>query len=1321
MDLHEDALHGAIGLFEASISVESSEWRAYVRALQLPERYVAFGALAVVERSQSAPLTGPHRLAYLEPESSGPDGPGTDYASESLLREALNAVDTQRALLTAPRSLSAPTQSPRFDRWLVLAVPAKDSTQSERAAGRRFWICAPLALDVLMHDATSDESRALHMQLFEGASVDPKQLIYSTPSSAGVSTKPELTTQLELGQRPFTVVWSKGPGFAEPDLTAPLYAATGSAFVTLLLAGLVMTLSSLSKRASSLAAARTLELADALRLQRAVLDGTTLSVIATDPAGVIREFNTGAEKMLGYRRAEMVGIQTPEIFHDPAEVIDRSIALSGELKRIIEPGFGVFVARAELGEMDEHEWTYVRNDGGRVPVLLSVTALRDVDGYITGYLGIARDLTETKRAARALSESEQRNRLFAEHAPAAVAMFDTEMRYLVISRQWIEDYQLTGREIIGASHYEVFPEVSAHWKSLHQRCLAGETLTHEADLFERANGERQWLSWRVQPWYSGPGRIGGIVMFTADITERVEANRALAASEQRVRLATEAAEVGVWEWDVAARRVLWDAQMFRMYGVAPTSDGSVPYELWCDAIHPEDRGEHQSTLRTALAHGSRSSREFRIRRDSDGMVRHLHSVETLSSDAGQGAPRIVGVSRDVTSVKLAEAALRESEERWKFALEGSGHGVWDWDLERGETFYSKQWRLLFGYDEHEVISETWQERIHPDDLASAVATLDRHRAQPESGHYEHEYRLRRKDGRYRWISARGKVVLANAEGQALRMLGTHTDVTQRKELEQTLADARDQAIEASRLKSEFLANMSHEIRTPMNGVIGMTELLLDTGLTPEQQEMGRIIRSSADSLLVIINDILDLSKVEAGKLNVSPEEFDPNALFNDALLPLAPAARDKGVALGIEFAGGPLPWLFGDPVRIRQVLTNLISNAIKFTQTGEVRVVVCALGETETDLGLQVEVRDTGIGIPREAQERLFQPFTQAEGGTTRRFGGTGLGLAISRRLVELMGGSVGFESELGRGSRFWFQLQLAKFDQRQAPSLPPLPLPLRALAVGPSAINRELIASQLRAWGVRVDPVETGTLALQRSHDQLQAGAPYDLALLDGALPDIEVEELALRIHAQPFPSNIPLVLVLSGRVQPDDSRLKSDVFSAVLLEPVRKRAFHSTLLRVLREAKLAGPAVAESGHLPLPAARVLRVLIAEDNRTNQIVVSRLLGKLGHQSEIAADGKEALVLLAQSRYDVVLMDCQMPEVDGYMATQKIRAGEVPGIDPHVPIIALTAHAMPADREKCLSVGMNDYVSKPLGLQDLSAALDRLGLGQARKYDVAAG
>ncbi|MBV8901633.1 MAG: response regulator [Verrucomicrobia bacterium] len=620
-------------------------------------------------------------------------------------------------------------------------------------------------------------------------------------------------------------------------------------------------------------------------------------------------------------------------------------------------------------------------------------------------------------------------------------------------------------------------------------------------------------------------------------------------------------------------------------------------------------------------------------------------------------------------------------------------------------------------DQSEIIGKTDADLFTEAHASQALADERRIIAtgQPLVGIEEKETLL---DGSETWALTT-KMPLRDPAGNVIGTFGLSRDITERKRAEQELKLAKQAADAAVRAKSEFLANMSHEIRTPMNGVIGMVGLLLDGELSPQQREFAEAIRASADALLTVINDILDFSKIEAGKLTFEHLDFDLVETVETTLHFLAESAQAKGLELAGAIPLGLPAQLRGDPGRLRQILNNLVGNAIKFTDAGEVIVRVSLASETETDALIRFDVEDTGIGIAPEAQGRLFEAFSQADGSTTRKYGGTGLGLAIAKQLVTMMHGSIGVLSEPGKGSTFWFTVRLEKrvASARPADDFSRDLCDVRVLIVDDNAINREILCHQTSAWKMQARSASSGEEALRLLRSAAAARTAFEVALLDVQMPLMDGITLARAIRADPAIAGTRLIVLTSLGKGLSQAEMKELGLEAYLVKPVKQARLFDCLLSLLSNApredaatRVAPPE--KTALFPESDLQKVRILVAEDNSTNQKVALAQLRKLGCGAHAVASGFEALEALERIDYDVILMDCQMPEMDGYEATRAIREREQ---NPHRPcpwnspayIIAMTAHAMQGDRERCLAAGMDDYLGKPVREPELRTALER--------------
>jgi PAS domain S-box-containing protein len=679
-------------------------------------------------------------------------------------------------------------------------------------------------------------------------------------------------------------------------------------------------------------------------------------------------------------------------------------------------------------------------------------------------------------------------------------------------------------------------------------------------------------------------------------------------------------------------------------------------------------------------------------RQSEAHVRLLNEglEQRVSERTSELASAIDGLQREAEERRRAEEKLRRGEEQFRTLADSIPHLAWMARPDGYRFWFNQRWYDFTGTTLEQMQGSGWMSVHDPAELPRVMQSIEASYATGEP--WNCTFPLKRHDGVFRWQLTR-MLPVKDDQGRVTLWFGSDTDITEQKEVESLLRQAKESAESASRAKSDFLANMSHEIRTPMNGVIGMTDLLLDTQLNDLQHDYAETIRTSGEALLTVINDILDFSKIEAGKLTVEETDFDLRTLMEEVTDLLASRAQQKGLELNCRIDPEVPNRLRGDPVRIRQVLTNLADNAVKFTDHGEVNLEARVLDNDEDKATLRILVRDTGIGIPLDRQADVFESFTQIEGGSSRTHGGTGLGLTICRKIIGLMHGQIGLESQPGKGSTFWVELTLGV--EPGVADIPSVSIAgLRVLVVDDHETNRAILRETFLSWDCRPTVVGTGTEALA-TLSAAAAEDPYDLVIIDHDLPGLSGEQTAHAIKAIPRFADLPLVVLTSLEAARANGEAGTELFVSRLTKPMRRSQLYKTLCRAVALPRLERGRSPVAAHDESKALAPLRVLLAEDNPVNRKVAIGMVERLGCRIDVAGNGREAVEMLHSASYDLVFMDVQMPVMDGLAATAAIREGEK-GTGRHIPIIAMTAHAMMGDREKCVAAGMDDYLSKPI-------------------------
>jgi PAS domain S-box-containing protein len=690
-------------------------------------------------------------------------------------------------------------------------------------------------------------------------------------------------------------------------------------------------------------------------------------------------------------------------------------------------------------------------------------------------------------------------KVFVEYAPVSMAMLDNDLRYICASRRWREGTGRPDESIVGRLHREVFPGIPEKWWALYQRCLKGETASSDREAWVRADGSTAYFRWEMRPWHDDAGNIGGLLIFSDNITSVVhtEERERRSAGLLRNFFTHSPFSMGVLELDGDDYRFVQVNKITaRHFGKSSPAEieGLSPADL---GRSPEQVATWVRHLRLALINGA-ANFEYAA---TDNLILSVHLSPTPSPPSS--LPRFCFVVREITEERRALQALAASEERLNFALTATTEGIWDWNLETDHLFSSPQVAAQLGYDPAKVppALEFWNSVTHPDDVAESMRHLTDHLA-GKTPYFECEYRMRHKDGRYIWFLGRAQVVKRDAAGKPLRLVGAHTDITRRRASQEELRRAKEAAQAGSDAKSAFLANVSHEIRTPLTAILGYAELLRDQDLSPEKRmQWVEVIRRNGQHLVSLISGLLDLAKIEAGKVNVQRAPCDLSQLASELAVLFRPQAAAKGLRFQMAVPER-LPALLTDATLLRQILANLLDNAVKFTPRGESVMLRMALADSGQ---IVFEVIDTGIGIAPEQLPKLFQPFVQADESTTRRFGGTGLGLAISRRLARVLGGEIQVRSALGQGATFTLSLPLesAATPETKVPAQPSQPLPACRILLAEDGIDNQLLISHiLEKHGAAVDLANDGSEAIRKAILAQADNQPYDLILMDIQMP---------------------------------------------------------------------------------------------------------------------------------------------------------------------------------------------------------------------------
>jgi len=963
-----------------------------------------------------------------------------------------------------------------------------------------------------------------------------------------------------------------------------------------------------------------------------------------------------------------------------------------------------FVAAMQTATGREASFRVVRPDGSLRHLTGRCQPITDETGQLVSLLGVATDHTDSQQTVDQLDELRSHYQSLVDNMPMNLVRKDLQGRRMFVNQRYCDLHNTNPEDVIGKTDFDLLPAAMAErFSQGDQRVIQSGCVIHDTNEYPGTDGERRFIERIKGPIRGTDGSIIGIQVLFWDVTDRKRVEELLLHERFLLHTLLDNVPDCIYFKDSESRFLRISKSQALRFDLESPDDmiGKTDFDVFTEEHAEQARADELQVMRTGRAiHGKLEKETWADRADT-----WCRTTKIPLRDSDGQVVGTFGISRDVTDQKLAEEALERERDLLRTLTDHLPDLIFVKDTDgRFITANAALVRLLGASGLHQVVGKTDFDFLPPE-LANHYADDDRRVIESGTPLIDREESTVDQAGRELWLLTT-KVPLTDAANQITGLVGIGRNITKRRKTELALQKAKNAADSANQAKSDFLANMSHEIRTPMNAIIGMTELLLDTTVSTTQRDYLSMVHESAESLLTVINDVLDFSKIEAGRLELEHAAFNLHESLGDMMKSLALRAHIKGLELAFSIDVDVPQIVLGDVSRIRQVIVNLIGNAIKFTTRGEVVLHVGRQSGQDDANIFQFTVTDTGIGIAPDQIERIFEEFHQADASTTRSYGGTGLGLAISSRLIALMDGRVWVESELGQGSRFHFTIPLdvaldaATGGRQPVTQIAGTPV----LIVDDNETNRRILNDMLLNWGMTPTAVGSARDAFQLLRETCRGDTPFRLVLTDVNMPQDDGFDLTTWLRDDPDLKDLPVVMLTSSGRPGDLEQRRQLHVAGNLLKPVKQSELFDTIVTVLGVTAVEDdPAVDEQ---PVEDRRSpqLHVLLAEDNVVNQKLALGVLDKLGHRVTLASNGREAVEACRRESFDVVLMDVQMPEMDGLEATRFLRESERDS-GAHVPIVAMTAHAMKGDKQRCLDAGMDLYLAKPFRMRDLADTL----------------